>query len=146
MTDSDRQMDRGLRGLSTLQPTRSVWPELEKQIARRERQSRRRYLFRFSAPAVAASLMLALLILNNFDRQAEQEILLQKTVENAVKNARPQATFSNLEIADGDYRVEALLVAAKPRRAEAVYAAETSTDSESETELKKQDIKEINEF
>ena len=76
---------------------------------------------------------------------------MQKTVENAVKNARPQATFSNLQLHNGQPALEALLVSAKPRRVDAVYAVETLRGLESESDDKVDSAaveksKKINEF
>lgn len=135
MIDSDRQMDSELEALALLKPTRSVWPEIEKALQKREQARHRQVLLRYATPVLAASVMLALLVFNNFDHPSGVDVSMHKTVENAVKNARPQATFSNLQWRSGQAGLEALLVSAKPRRVEAVYAVETLHGAKSVTTM-----------
>ncbi len=133
MTDSDRQMDSGLRGLSALGPPRSVWPELEKHLDRRDRQGRRHNAVRVAIPALAASVMVAVLVMEIPEptpapAASRPDVSLQTTVENAVRNARPQATFSHFEVSDRHRSLDALLVSAKPRRAQAAPMAGADRD------------------
>ena len=133
MTDSDRQMDRALGELPSLEPARTVWPQLEAQLDRQEKRLRFRTVARYAASAVAASLaVVAVLIYSPVDRQPERvsPVELQKTVENAVKDARPEATFSNLELNGRPRTLEALKVSAKPRRISAAPAISDSGSRE----------------
>ena len=118
MTDSDRQMDRDLSALPALEPARSVWPQLEREMAAREKKRRLGRVFRYATPAVAASLAVAvLLVFTDVETKPApvDSLALKKTVEHAVKNARPEATFSSLELKNGRPVLEALLVSAKQR-------------------------------
>ena len=116
--NSDSRMDRELRNLATLGPARSLWPELEKSLNRRERRRRRHSLLRYLLPGVAASVMVVALFLVNRAEDVNRALDMQKTVENAVQDARPQASFSNLKLDGRQRNLEALLVSAKPRRPE----------------------------
>jgi hypothetical protein len=128
--NSDSRMDRELRNLATLRPARSAWPELEKALNRQEKRQRRHSFLRFLLPGVAASVMVVALFLVNRAEDVSQALDMQKTVAKAVQDARPQASFSNLNLAGGQHNLEALLVSAKPRRPEINFLNNTADKSE----------------
>jgi len=143
--NSDSQMDRELRSLATLRPVRSVWPELEKELERRERRRRRRHVLRYLLPGAAASVLVAVLVLVNRVEEANRALEIQKTVENAVRDARPKASFSNLKV-DGDRKLETLLVSAKQRRAQAVFAGAGTAASLQPPAPERRNPEGVNEF
>lgn len=139
-------MDCDLRALSPLKPTRSVWPEIEKCIARQEKRQRRHSAVRFAAPALAASAMIALIVYNNHVRRVDEVILIQQTVEKAVRDARPSATFSGLHVEANRQTLEALFVSSKPRNAEFIIGRADlflPEKGEAEKDFKQGDVNEF---
>lgn len=143
MTDSDRQMDRALAELPTAEPARSVWPRLEQQVARQERKRRLATLLGYATPALAASLVVAVLVFSPPEGEPEPSQSLRKTVENAVKDARPPPAFSNLEMKAGQHRLEALLVSTRPRAVDVAPAVDSRGAG---NEVDKPDKKTVDEF
>jgi len=114
--NSDGQMDQELRNLALLKPARSSWPKIERELNRRERRQRRRALMKYFLPAAAASVLVVGGLLVHRADDISRALEMQMTVENAVRDARPQAAFSNLNIAEGQRtNLEGLLVSGKQR-------------------------------
>jgi hypothetical protein len=115
MSISDGRMDRALRGLGGVPPRRSAWLEIEERLNRADRGRRWRRWFGLSASGVAASLMAAVLVSHQWQPASDVVVDLQKTIDAAIRDARPAARFSGLEYNPSQSDLRALLISAEPR-------------------------------
>jgi len=116
MTSSDKRMDRALAELAVLSPPCSAWSAVEAYLNRAEIRGRRWRYLGFVSAAMAASFVVAVLV-SNFPPRSEAISGLHKTVEAAIRDAMPKASFTDLQISAGKTSLEKLLVSAKPRQA-----------------------------
>lgn len=116
MTGSDKEMDRALTGLMVLPPPRSVWSAVDSRLIALEKRERRVRMVKVAVPAIAASVLVVVGLLGAVSQTAlKNDSAMQKTVDIAVRNARPAATYSGHVVADRHARLETLLVSGKPR-------------------------------
>jgi len=113
MTINDRKMDRALAGLSMQTPQCSAWPAIDACLQRANGRARKQKYFKYSA--AAASVMVVVAGLNNWQTAHEGIDELQKIVDNAVRDARPSLMFSSHQYSADSSALDALLVTAKPR-------------------------------
>lgn len=114
-TVCDKTMDRALSALQVMTPPCSSWSAIEACLdsaAARARMVRRA---RLSAVALAASVLLAAMLINGWTSAHQSLGELQKTVDAAIQDARPQATFSGHQFEGRQPALEALLVSSRSR-------------------------------
>lgn len=155
MTSSDKKMDRTLSSLPVFTPDYSAWPAIEAHLNETERRRRQKQLVGYGFSGIAASLIVALGVLGQLQSKPQAPGAdLQSTVDAAIRDARPKAMFTGLNLTEPRPELTALLVSAKPRgEFKAVYlgdlfdnkrAAEHSDADEEQKALAKEN--QINEF
>jgi hypothetical protein len=115
MTSSDKKMDRALASLAQVAPQRSVWPEIENRLKQHQRSRYWRRWFGVSASAVAASLLVGMLVVHQRQPAEGPVDDFQKTIDAAIRDARPAARFTGLEYVGSKPSLEALLISSTPR-------------------------------
>lgn len=149
MTSSDRKMDRALAGLRQEVPSCSVWPTVEAYLDNREKRMRRQRQLGYSALAMAASVAAVMVLVNNWESVQQPMADLQKTVDTAIRDARPQAVFSGHSYGSGQPKLETLLVSAKPRsdaRGRFIGAGEAEAGKTQQTKPASKSANPVNEF
>lgn len=146
MTSSDKCMDRALAELAALSPPCSAWPAVEACLNQAEVRGRRRRYLGFATAAMAASFVIAVLV-SNFPPQSEAMSGLHKTVEAAIRDAMPKASFTDLQISADKPALEKLLVSAKPRAAaKAKFLGGASANTATSEKAEGAKANQVNEF
>lgn len=96
-------------------PPCSSWSAIEACVDGADARARRLRLVRLSVTALAASVLVAVVLVNGWTSAHLSLGELQKTVDAAIEDARPVATFSGHQFEGRQPALEALLVSAEPR-------------------------------
>jgi len=95
-THSDEAIDRALAELPEIPAPRSVWRSVERQLEYSVARARLRRRLLAGSAGVAATLVLSLVLLvASLEGASVEREAWQQTVDLAVRQARPQAHFSN---------------------------------------------------
>ena len=109
-------MDRALEGLPILAPGYSAWQAIDAHLNGLESRARIRKLCKYSG-ALAASVLIAVLAFGSWHAAQEGMGELQKIVDTAIRDARPDLMFSSHRYSGDNPALDALLVNAAPRGA-----------------------------
>ncbi|MFA5632877.1 MAG: hypothetical protein WC997_15335 [Porticoccaceae bacterium] len=130
MTSSDKRMDRALEGLPILAPGCSAWRAIDARLDALESRARVRKLCRYSG-ALAASVLIAVLAFGSWHAAQEGMDELQRIVDTAIRDARPDLMFSSHRYSGDSPALDALLVNAAPRgAAKGRYIGDAAQDGE----------------